>query len=45
MSIHQHNQLAEAWENILPDTLLKLVESMPRRLRAVLEAKGGATKY
>lgn len=35
----------EIWESI-PSTVTKnLVESMPRRLQAVLDAKGGHTKY
>lgn len=38
-------QLTDAWINIPAETTQKLVESMPRRLRAVLDAKGGATKY
>lgn len=33
------------WENIPSSVTKKLVESMPRRLQAVLEAKGGHTKY
>lgn len=37
--------LETAWEDIDPGYLQKLVESMPRRLEAVLKAKGGHTKY
>lgn len=37
--------LETAWENIDPGYLQTLVESMPRRLEAVLKAKGGHTKY
>uniref|UniRef100_A0A034WUD9 Transposable element Tcb1 transposase n=1 Tax=Bactrocera dorsalis TaxID=27457 RepID=A0A034WUD9_BACDO len=33
------------WLKIQPDFCKKLVESMPRRLQAVLTAKGYATKY
>lgn len=33
------------WRKISPDTTQKLVDSMPRRLRAVIEARGGPTKY
>lgn len=38
-------QLQEKWAEIPADTLAKLIESMPRRCRAVIEAKGYATKY
>jgi hypothetical protein len=37
--------LEEAWDNIDPEYLKSLVESVPRRLAAVLKAKGGHTKY
>ncbi|GFT16774.1 transposable element Tcb1 transposase [Trichonephila clavipes] len=33
------------WLNIAPETTRHLVESMPRRLEAVISAKGYATKY
>jgi hypothetical protein len=33
------------WEKITEHDCLKLVESMPSRVRAVLKAKGGHTKY
>jgi hypothetical protein len=33
------------WEKILPETCQKLIESMPRRVEAVIKAKGGYTKY
>lgn len=35
----------KAWNEIKPEEVQKLIESMPRRLSAVIEAKGGATKY
>ena len=36
----------EAWDNgIDGDDLDKLMESMPRRMRAVYDAQGGYTKY
>ncbi|GFW43896.1 hypothetical protein TNCV_4786071 [Trichonephila clavipes] len=37
--------LQEEWLNIVPETTRHLVESMPRRLEAVISAKGYATKY
>jgi len=37
--------LAEEWGNISTEVTSKLVESMPRRVLAVLKAKGGPTKY
>ncbi|GFX46834.1 transposable element Tc1 transposase [Trichonephila clavipes] len=37
--------LQEEWPNIAPETTRHLVESMPRRLEAVISAKGYATKY
>ncbi|GFY20644.1 transposable element Tc1 transposase [Trichonephila clavipes] len=37
--------LQEEWTNIAPETTRHLVESMPRRLEAVISAKGYATKY
>lgn len=39
------NVLRTEWENIRPDTTRKLVESMPRRLRSVIEQNGYPTKY
>lgn len=33
------------WVQISPDYLANLVSSMPRRLQAVIDAKGGPTKY
>lgn len=35
----------EAWGQIPPTFTRKLVESMPRRLRAVIDARGGHTRY
>lgn len=37
--------LTEAWKNIDHQHIRNLVESMPRRLQAVIQAKGGHTKY
>ncbi|KAG3052082.1 hypothetical protein PC121_g17483 [Phytophthora cactorum] len=34
-----------AWDAIVQEYLLKLVESMPRRCLAVIKQKGGLTKY
>jgi hypothetical protein len=33
------------WEKIAVRECQKLVKSMPKRVRAVLKAKGGYTKY
>ena len=35
----------EEWSKIEPSVCQNLIESMPRRIKAVLEAKGGYTKY
>lgn len=39
------NALKEEWAKITPQTTRKLVESMPNRLKAVIDQKGGHTKY
>lgn len=39
------NAISTEWERIDPDVTMKLVESMPRRLEAVIKAKGHHTKY
>ena len=33
------------WEAIKPEVCQNLIESMPRRMEAVIQAKGGYTKY
>lgn len=38
-------RLQSAWNNITQDTIDHLIESMPRRCKAVIENKGFATKY
>lgn len=38
-------RLQYAWSTISRDECKKLVESVPRRLRAVVEARGGHTRY
>src|SRR6267154_1698059 len=38
-------RVAEVWNEILPEVCQNLIESMPRRLEAVIKAKGGHTKY
>lgn len=44
-----HNQLVDAvnaeWENIPQDTIENLISSMPRRLNAVIQSRGGHTPY
>jgi len=37
--------LLEEWSKIPINTLLNLVESLPRRVEAVIAAKGGPTPY
>jgi hypothetical protein len=37
--------LAEVWPRIKGELLLRLNQSMPARLNAVLKNKGGHTKY
>jgi len=38
-------RVAEEWNKIPPETCQNLIESMPRRIQAVIKAKGGHTKY
>ena len=38
-------RVAKEWTEIPPETFQNLIESMPRRIQAVLQAKGGHTKY
>jgi transposase len=38
-------RVAEEWGEIEPEVCQKLIESMPRRIGAVIKAKGGHTKY
>jgi hypothetical protein len=33
------------WNKITAEECMRLIESMPRRVQAVLKAKGGHTKY
>ena len=37
--------LQHTWESIKPEYLQNLINSMPRRCKAVIEANGGQTKY
>ncbi len=39
------DKLMQLWTGINVVTLQKLIEMMPRRMRAVIKAKGGPTKY
>lgn len=39
------DRVVKEWNMIPPETCQKLIESMPRRVNAVLKAKGGHTKY
>lgn len=38
-------KISEIWNSISLDVLIKLVDSMPNRCQAVIDAKGYATKY
>lgn len=38
-------RVVEVWNNIPPEVCQNLIESIPRRLEAVIKAKGGHTKY
>ena len=45
-SIYQlWERVEHEWNQIEKDECVKLIESMPRRVAAVLKAKGGYTKY
>jgi transposase len=45
-SIHKlWERVQVEWEKITPDFCARLVNSMPQRIQAVLDAKGGHTKY
>src|SRR5215471_13184217 len=37
------DRVGEEWNKISPETCQKLIESMPRRIHAVIKAKGGVT--
>ena len=39
------DRLVVEWNNIPPERCQTLIESMPRRIKAVIRAKGGHTKY
>ena len=39
------DRLEKQWNKIDPETCQKLIESMPRRIKAVIKAKGGHTNY
>ena len=38
-------RVMKEWNNIPSEVCQNLIESMPRRLEAVIKAKGGHTKY
>ena len=38
-------RVEKEWEEIKPEECQNLIESMPRRVEAVIRAKGGYTKY
>ena len=37
--------LAQEWDNLPQDVIQNLIQSMPRRLQAVITARGGNTRY
>lgn len=39
------DKVTEVWGKIEPEVCQRLIESMPRRLEAVIKAKGGHAKY
>jgi hypothetical protein len=39
------DRVQKEWDQIEPAVCQNLIESMPRRVQAVLKAKGGYTKY
>ena len=39
------DRVSEEWNAIPPEVCQNLIKSMPRRIEAVLKAKGGHTKY
>ena len=39
------DQLKKLWENLDHELLRSLIESMPRRLKMVIESKGEVIKY
>ncbi|GBN34095.1 Transposable element Tcb1 transposase [Araneus ventricosus] len=38
-------KLLQIWTTISTETIQNLIETMPRRMRAIIRAKGGPTKY
>ena len=38
-------RMEDEWNKINKEKCIKLIESMPRRIEAVIKAKGGPTKY
>ena len=39
------DRVSKEWNEISPETCQNLIESMPRRIQAVVRTKGGHTKY
>ncbi|ORZ27214.1 hypothetical protein BCR41DRAFT_151536 [Lobosporangium transversale] len=35
----------EEWDKLTPDVIKRIINTMPKRIDAVLAAKGGSTKY
>ncbi|VCU39746.1 Bgt-50176 [Blumeria graminis f. sp. tritici] len=39
------NIVKEAWDSVSPEDLVRLIESMPARYQAMIDADGGPTRY
>ncbi|SZF05897.1 unnamed protein product [Blumeria hordei] len=39
------NIVKESWDSVSPEDLVRLIESMPARYEAVIDADGGPTRY
>ena len=39
------DMLQDVWNDIEPSVCTKLIDSMPTRIQAVLDARGGYTRY
>ncbi len=44
-NLQERDAIMSKWTKISEECVQHLVESMPRRIKAVLKAKGGPTRY